>query len=147
MVVWNLGLFDTGSQLIDELPFTRPRVQSAVAHFGFAQVVTGGIITDRYYLLVSVTEHSLKDDGSGWERFGGPSFSIGTDNFPSPFLSDREYEKLNDILYPPQEANSRAQRVISRVVNTLERNLGEFSELGSRITHVKKNLTELSKLK
>lgn len=38
VVVWSPMFFVTGSQSLDDLPFARPRVQSAVAHFGFTQL-------------------------------------------------------------------------------------------------------------
>ena len=142
VVVWNPGFFDTGSQLIDELPFVRPRVQSAVAHFGFGQDSSTGIVFDRYALIVAITEYQAEKNGSGWERFGGCSFSIGGVEFSNPFLSDDDYKRLNAHLYP-LESDPRALRVLDRIVHALDWNLGTFSELGKRIEAVQEALANI----
>jgi hypothetical protein len=143
IVIWNLGLFDTGTELIYDLPFARPRLQSAVAHFGFGLELDTGRIIERYALFAAVTEHPLEPDGSGWERFGGPSFSIRSVHFPSPIMSSDDRVRLETLLYPPEPAGSL--RVLERIVAVLERNLSAFPELGHRVGEVKASLQSVAK--
>jgi hypothetical protein len=145
VVVWNLGLFDTGSELIKELPLARPRIQSALAHFGLG-LGSGSnrynYTIDRYALVVAVTEYKAQIDGFGWERFGGQSFSIGGIEFQGPFMKDSEYEELQSLLYPP-DSDPKAKRALERIVHTLERNINAFPELGTRVDDVQKSLSEV----
>jgi hypothetical protein len=139
IVIWNLGYFDNGSQLIDKLPFRRPQVQSAIAHFGLALDVSTGNVIDINSLIISAIEYPLKKDGSGWERFGGPSFSIKDSDFPGPFLNDSEYAKKEALLYPPEKDN-RARECLGRIAKTLKMNIGAFPELGDRRKDVLKGI-------
>lgn len=145
VVVWNIGLFDSGAQLINELPFERPRAQKAIACFGLGLDMTTNNFVDKYRLLVAVTELVAGKDGSGWERYGGQSFSIGDNEFPSPFLTESESEKLDKLLYYHESETDESRRVINRIVNTIERNMDFFQELGKRSEKVGNGLKILKK--
>ena len=71
-----------------------------IFHFGFGLDISTNHAIDPYSLLVSATEYPAEIDRSGWKLFGGPSFTIGGNNFASPFLNDHNYNALKAILYP-----------------------------------------------
>jgi hypothetical protein len=96
-VVLGLGYFDV-TQLLDAMQFERPRQQHAVAEFGISRDTNSGMLTDPHGLLIAVTEHSL-GDGGGWERFGGPSFTVNGVHFQSPSLSVADQARLHDLLF------------------------------------------------
>jgi hypothetical protein len=139
VVLWNLGLFDTGAILAGRLKFAHPLAQAAVAHFGFA-LDAGKRAFDRYGLLISVTEHILDGDRRGWEQFGGPGFSLNGEQFEVPLRGERERVRLEGLLYPC-ETDERARVALARIVAAMNRQLHRFHDLGeARVMEVRKAL-------
>jgi hypothetical protein len=128
VVVWNLGVFDTGVELVDRLRLARPIVQAAVAQFGFALDDVGRAL-DRYGLLISVTEHVLNNDGAGWERFDGNEFSLRGERFEVPLREAEQLARVKHLLYP-RETDPRAQAVLARIVAAMDRQLHRFADIG-----------------
>ena len=145
VVIWNLDFFDTGGKLIKKLPLARPDGQSAVAHFGLGFDMSTGNIFDKYGFIMAVTEHSF-ENGAGWEPFGGSAFYIKGTKFSGPLLNMRNYNRLQSLLYFRKFETSKSLRALKRIINTIERNIDFFAELGTRIVNVREGIGLAKKL-